>query len=108
MGLTLVKIASKLTGDVIEGADLTPRIADYAMRNREIFNLFYQGDVLLPAEVEPSSKVDIAPVFSAVALNAKTKLELIDLLATKNIEATDASNKSDLIAMLMEAQEKGI
>jgi phosphotransacetylase len=108
MSLTLVKIVSKVTGEVIEGENLTDRLIEYANRNRELFHLFFTGDTLITPEPDPAPPSVDYPTYSATALQQMTKADIVALLSAKSIESSESMPKSDLIAMVLEAQERGL
>ena len=102
-------IICRASGKRIEGEDLTVYVLEYALNNRDEFNMVYIGDIVeAPAAPSAPAEDDLGKpiVFSESDLKGMNKGPLIDLCVQRGILVDSDQTKAELIDLILAEEGK--
>jgi hypothetical protein len=96
-------VIHRLSGKRIDRAELTPFVLEFALNNRDDFNLVYLGDAVEPASVQvlPVALKPAIPAFSEAELKRLTKGALLDLCVGLGISIEGDPTNLDLVSRIL-------
>lgn len=105
MALTLKAVRNKKSGARFEGEGLTEYIVDFAMNNRDQFDLVYASDIVEGTEAGPASPNSEIKVWSEAELKEMDKAQLLGVAATLGLDVEGNPTEADLVEVILQVQE---
>jgi len=106
MALKLKAVRNKKSGARFEGDDLTEFIVDFALNNRDQFDLVYTSDTVEPAEAGAASPNSEIKVWSEAELKDMDKTQLLGVAASLGLDVEGNPTEADLIEVILSIQEE--